>query len=165
MPLINCQACSAEISSQSSACPKCGHPTKKSVAEQKKVAQQKAVEENPMRLVIGWGLVLFVMFGLFNCMGSDDKDKPKVDVFSESDAFYLCESAMKLASKYPDKSDIPFIRANELSTEFAYAWGAGTEHMMWMNGLGMMVPTSGSCVVNKQTQAITMLTINGKTII
>lgn len=163
MGLIKCEACQTEISRDSKVCSKCGHPTKKSVAKQKRLETEAALKANPPGPATYITMTAIVLGVLYACTGGDDK--PKVRTFGQGDALFMCQSMMKAASKYPDKAEVPYVSGLEESTGFAFSWGASTEHMMLMNGLGLMAPASGSCYVSKAEKKITQLTINGKTLI
>lgn len=162
MPMISCEACNEQISSDSKACSKCGHPTKKSVAAIKKQEREAALKANPPGPIAYIASTAIILGVVYACTSGDDKTKERI--FSAGDALVMCQMAMEAASKYPDKADIPYIGGVEGTNGFSFSWGSSTEHMMWMNGLGMMVPTSGSCFVSKDTKKVTGLTINGKTI-
>lgn len=170
MALIKCQECATEISSDSKACSKCGHPTKKSLAHLKKLENERIAKEHPVAHAISVTVVVLGFFGIIVWMLSSndspkDKQAAQDEGLSAYQALATCKAAMKAASKYPDKAEIPSIGAYSDKDGHMFVWGASTEHMMWMNGLGLMAPTSGSCYVNKTTNTITMLTVNGKTII
>lgn len=162
MPIISCEACSQEISSDSKACSKCGHPTKKSVAAIKKQEREAALKANPpgpMAYIASTAIILGVLYA---CTSGDDT--PKERTFGLGDALYMCQSMMKAASKYPDKADVPYLTGLEEPNGFLFSWGGSTEHMMFMNGLGNMIPTSGSCYVDRAQEKVTKLSINGKTV-
>lgn len=163
MALIKCTECNAEISSESDACVNCGHPTKKTLANQKRIEKEAAAKTNqpgPVSYIASTAIVLGILYA---CTSGDDK--PTERKFGLSDALYMCQSIMKAASKYPDKAEVPYLTGYEEASGFAFSWGASTEHMMFMNGLGQMMPTSGSCYVNRAEKKVTQLTINGKTVI
>lgn len=92
-------------------------------------------------------------------------EQKKVREFDSVNALVMCQQMLANVSKYPDKADIPYVDNQGTGDGFAFSWGRSTKHMMWMNGLGQMVPTSGFCLVSKSERKIKALSVNGKTIL
>ena len=85
--------------------------------------------------------------------------------FTQGAALTLCESAIRLISKDPEKAEIPYVDDLGDATAYYFAWGHATKMLRLRNGLGLEVAATGSCVVNKSAQRIVSLTLNGKEMI
>lgn len=111
-----------------------------------------------------WQLVLLAMLlvgGLKAC--ADGFSKPSG--FGDSQAFQLCQAAMTKLARDPEKAQVPWVQNMGAGSEYYYAWGAQTKLMRMRNGLGLDVAVSGSCIVDGQSQRITSLTLDGKTVL
>lgn len=93
------------------------------------------------------------------------KPEPKSSELTSPQAFKICLEAIQGVVKAPSKAEIPYVKDYGDEKEAYFAWGANTKKMMLMNGLGLMAPSTGSCVVSKSTNTIITLTIDGKSII
>ena len=85
--------------------------------------------------------------------------------YGEFDALALCKSTIKLAARDPDKADIPSIRGSRGGDSYFFEWGHVSQHLRLRNGLGLEVAATAMCIVDAQTQSITHLMLDGKTLI
>lgn len=85
--------------------------------------------------------------------------------FSDLDALVLCQLAIERTAREPETAKVPYVEPYGNGTEFYYAWGRETKFARMRNGLGLEVPVSASCTVNRALKQITALTIEGKAVI
>lgn len=85
--------------------------------------------------------------------------------FDKMDAIMMCRDAITARARDPDKVEIPTVDDFGNSHEYYFAWGASSKRIRMRNGLGMEMPVTASCIVNRKTKRITSLTINGETLI
>ena len=114
-----------------------------------------------------------VVIGIVSAVGffflADDKEPEEQYTPREvgiGTALTTCQTMIASVSKYPDKADVPFVenQSAKYDPQYYFAWGPSTKHAMMMNSLGMLVPTTASCYVNRQTGNIESLTVNAQTI-
>lgn len=125
-------------------------------------------EQTTKKTLIGAGVLFGAALLVFGNKSNvpQQREAPKQKEFlTSAQAWATCQNAMLAAAKFPDKAEVPFVDDQAGLSEGYFAWGPETKHMMMMNGLGLLAPTTGSCNVDKVTGKITGLTINGKTII
>lgn len=122
-----------------------------------------ALNTNPAVLAI-MGLA-FVVFGAVLYVYTSSEPQVKENKFSTADAFFMCKSALKMVSRDPEKAEIPWVENYGGATEYYFAWGASTRMLRMRNGLGLEVAASASCFVDKATRKITILSLNGETLI
>lgn len=82
----------------------------------------------------------------------------------QSEALMMCQYAIKGSMIGSSNTDVPYVDNNGSGNEFYFAWGASTKAIRTRNGLGLEVPASASCIVDKKARIISQLTVNGKTI-
>lgn len=156
MAIVRCAECNNEISDTAKQCPHCGAPKAKAIPP-------KSIGP------AGWVAAAIVGAIAFSCAGSggsgtSSTSRQQTSSFSELDALLLCQTALKRASRDPEKAEVPYVKAFGGSAEYYFAWGAQTKMARMRNGLGLEVAVGASCIVDKATRRITSLTLDGKTI-
>lgn len=84
--------------------------------------------------------------------------------FSQSEALMICQYSIKGSMMDASSTDVPYVDDQGSGNEYYFAWGSSTKSIRTRNGLGLEVPASASCIVDKRSKSITQLTVNGKTI-
>ena len=156
MALIKCEECGQAISDRAAACPHCGAP----------VGAPRSKPLAPSR-VPGWQKALgglFLLGVVTSCIVSGKKPADAQGL-SDGDAVYLCQQAIKLASKDPERADIPVVPVMQSGDQVNLAWGHSTKMLRLRNGLGLEVAASGSCAVSRSQKRVVSLTLNGETIL
>jgi len=74
----------------------------------------------------------------------------------------MCMRAIQLASKDPERVQIPWVDPRMGGDDFHFAWGHSTRMLRMRNGLGLEVAASGSCTVSRARKTVTSLTIDGQ---
>ncbi len=115
--------------------------------------------ETPPRTPMTVAIIGLVMAGGLAACSSKPHEFDKVD------AIMMCRDAITAQARDPDKVDIPTVDDFGNSHEYYFAWGASSKRIRMRNGLGMEVPVTASCIVNRKSKRITSLTINGETLI
>lgn len=160
MALINCQECGAQISDQAASCPKCGAPV---------AAKAPKKEESSGRLsVLKWVFMGIIGLVVFQCVQDSNRAATSSSAPKEMDsmdALFLCQTALKRASRDPEKAEVPYVPDMGKGKESYFAWGSSTKMARMRNGFGLEVATSASCTVDRPTKRITSLTLDGKSII
>lgn len=85
--------------------------------------------------------------------------------FSHADALTMCQSAIRRVARDPDKAEIPYVENFGTGNEYYFAWGGSTKAIRMRNGLGLDVATSAACIVSKTSRQITLLTLDGSSIL
>lgn len=181
MALVTCYECNRQLSSAAAACPHCGAPSNRVAPAAESVQQavtpgEAVAQSEPsgggVLSVLKWGAGLFVVAWMLSlCTGKSGSDGGPTPVatanqgLTHSYALTVCQMAMKKIARDPDKAEIPYVKGSEDSGFFYFAWGADTKHMRMRNGLGLEVPASGTCYVDKVQKRITQLTLNGQQVI
>lgn len=75
----------------------------------------------------------------------------------------ICQEAIKNVSRDYAATKVPYAKNYGSKGESYFAWNNKNPIKM-VNGMGMLVPVSGSCIVDEASGHITSLTLNGKTI-
>ncbi len=105
----------------------------------------------------GLAMVLGAMFLLAKCSPSGTAESGPRS-FNQYDAFDLCKRAISLASKDPERADVPRVDAEG---GYGFRWGPATRMLRLRNGLGLEVAATGWCSVDQASQRVTELWING----
>ena len=128
---------------------------------------EKKPPSNKDQLIVGSVFIVLLWGGYYLITGGESPASPQADSSGVSigAAQVTCELAIKRLSLDPETAEVPFVNGADISGEFSFSWGASTKNIRMRNGLGLDVPASASCSVNKQTGMITFLTLNGETII
>ena len=92
---------------------------------------------------------------------------PKIkSEFDEFDAHVLCDQAIKLASKDPERPVIPYVTPRLLNGgDFQFEWGHSTKMLRLRNGFGLEVEASGSCGVSREKKRVIGLTLEELTLL
>lgn len=85
-------------------------------------------------------------------------------LMSDSEALSACQFAIQKSMRDPDNTDVPYVQDFGNGLEAHFAWGASTKMIRTRNGLGLEVPASASCILDRKTRQITQLSINGQTL-
>jgi DNA-directed RNA polymerase subunit RPC12/RpoP len=157
MAMVKCSECGRAVSDKAAACPNCGAPRSGK-------AKAPAVTMGPIRRGLQWVWYGLVSLMVFSCVYQWNKPR-EPRAFGEADARILCSDAIRAASRDREKAEIPFVPATTRGDEISMSWNDGTGTLRLRNGLGLDVPASASCVVSKSQKRVTILTINGQTII
>jgi len=80
-------------------------------------------------------------------------------------AFRLCRQTIAGYALDPANAKIPYKRPSISPQEYSFAWGRESGGIRMRNAFGAEMPASASCVVDRETERIVILTVNGKTII
>lgn len=162
MALTNCTECKKQISDLAVSCPGCGAP----------VSPMAAAPSQSGRNLPRWVTVLvlsMVFIGIFKSCSDEPASGPAVasapKTFDSMDALFMCQQALKMVSRDPEKANIPYVADHGSGNEAYFAWGASTKMARMRNGLGLEVAASASCTVDKTEKRITTLTLNGKSIL
>lgn len=85
MDNTNCKNCESDISSQATACPKCGHPVKQ--AEQAEQAEQASDDIPPAMFYGGIAItiVCFIFVGIHETNETSPRERPSHNVASKAD--------------------------------------------------------------------------------
>ena len=159
--MVKCGECGREISDRAAACPHCGAPS--SVVPVVKTVAAKA-PMGPFRRLMQWVWYGLMSVAMFSCVYQWNRPR-EPRAFGEADARILCADAIRAASKDPEKAEIPFVPAFSSGDEISMSWNAGVGMLRLRNGLGLEVPASAACVVSRAEKRVTVLSINGQTII
>lgn len=139
MSFTKCALCGGDFSG--AACVKCGAPA-------------------PKRR-LGWGSALVAGIVVVACISGQDRANKAPEAFDDMAALAMCQSALKRASKDPEKAEVPYV-ANQGSGDRArFVWGPDTKMARMRNGFGLEVATSAACSVTLSTKQITSLTLDG----
>lgn len=157
MAMVKCSECGGSISYKAAVCPQCGAPRTER-------ASAPTVSMGPIRRALQWVWFGVVSLMVFSCVYQWNKPR-EPRAFGEADARVLCADAIRAASRDREKADIPFVPAMTSGDEISMSWNDGTGTLRLRNGLGLEVPASASCVVSRAQKRVTILTINGQTII
>lgn len=119
---------------------------------------------------LGWILTLGIAAAIGSCVfgGSSKKSAPAHPVstdISDSRALSLCKQAIRLASRDPDKAEIPYARSSRVGPDWVFYWSPGSNGIRLRNGLGLDVPANARCAVNAATGQLSKLDVNGNTIV
>lgn len=119
---------------------------------------------------VGWVLTLGIAAVIGSCVfgGSSKKSAPAYPVstdISDSRALSLCKQAIRLASRDPDKAEIPYARSSRVGPDWVFYWSPGSNGIRLRNGLGLDVPANARCAVNAATGQLSKLDVNGNTIV
>jgi hypothetical protein len=116
--------------------------------------------------VIGGVVSFFVVLGLvINFAAQVASPTSDTKTFEWNDALTMCQLTIKGLARDPETADVPYVSNLGKGNEFYFSWGHSTKFARMKNGLGLDVPVSASCIVDRERQKITSLTVDGKTII
>lgn len=162
MALIECAECGKEISDKAAACPHCGAPPA-STNPPEPIKKKPPTAPVWLQVVVG----LFLAYVIVSCAVGGDKGSGSTSAtsFGWNDALTMCQSALKNASRDPEKASVPYVENQGSGDEYYFAWGASTKMARMRNGLGSEVAASASCTVSHSQKRITSLTLDGQTII
>lgn len=169
MAVFNCPECQGTVSDKAPACPHCGAPaptdSTKSAEPDDDTKQPAAKGPVYWTLMFLAGLVgSYIAFGgLSNKPGKEvaATQPPKLTV---SEARTRCQLLIQQISRDAEKARIPSIPAAENAESFSFVWSNQTQLVRLRNGLGIEVGVPAHCVVNKSTQQVAMLAVDGKII-
>jgi hypothetical protein len=157
MAMVKCAECGHSISDKAQVCPQCGAP--------RAVVPTKAVASTgPFRKAVRWVWYGLVSIAVFSCVYQWNKPR-EPRAFGEADAHVLCANAIRAASRDPETVVIPFVQATSRGDEISMSWNTASGSLRLKNGLGLEVPASAACVVSRSEKRVTVLSINGQTII
>jgi hypothetical protein len=164
MALLKCQDCGGPVSDRAAACPKCGAPVG---AQGAKARAKAAPQMGPVRRAIRWAGMALVSVVVFSCVFEMAKpSEPAAPrAFGNADAVALCRDAIRAHSRDPERAEVPYVEGLARGDEILLAWNGGTRMLRLRNGLGLEVASTGSCVVSVSGKRVTLLTIDGKTVI
>lgn len=156
MALINCSECGKQISDQASRCPNCGAPV--APAAQPIAPAPTEVKKSSTFKYILYGT--FVVVVAISCMsGGKKSDKPRE--FNANEALFLCQYAIKQASRDPEKADVPYATNIGSGDEYVYQWSPRTKLVRLRNGMGLEVGVPAICKVSHSQKKVTSLSIDG----
>ena len=118
----------------------------------------------PVRRTLQWVWYGLMSIAVFSCVYQWNQPR-EPRAFGEADARVLCANAIRAASRDPEKAEIPFVPATSRGDEISMSWNAGAGMLRLRNGLGLEVPSSAACVVSRSQKRVTVLSIDGQTII
>lgn len=107
---------------------------------------------------------LLALFATSCTSGSGNSSSKSSGEISHSEALTICQYAIKGSMIDSKNTDIPYVESNGGGSEYCFSWGAGTKSIRTRNGLGLEIPASASCIVDKRSRNISQLTINGKSV-
>ena len=149
MALVKCEECGKEISTKAKKCPNCGAPQKK----------KKKYGCGTLILVAFLALIIASLF-------MQENDSSSVSGgFDWNDALTMCQITIKNAAFDPGTAKVPYVENSGSGANFNFSWGSSTEYVRMHNRLGNDVPVSAFCKVDKSTQRIIRLVLDGKVII
>lgn len=120
--------------------------------------------------LLGWALALGIAALIGSCVfgGSSKQSANKSTIstdISDSRALSLCKQAIRLVSRDPDKAEIPYASPSRSGPDYLFTWTPGINTIRLRNGLGLDVPASARCAVNAASGQISILDVNGNTIV
>lgn len=83
---------------------------------------------------------------------------------SAPDALWLCQAAIKRATRDPETTDVPFVSEAPGDGAYLFVWGSGTRPVRARNGLGLPVAITAACTVDGYRRAITGLVVDGRVV-
>lgn len=156
MALIKCIECGASVSDQAQSCVKCGAPIEPS-------KQAESQQLGPPGLLRNLTLGAIVLFVAYQCASpTPERTASEQGPLGHSAALELCQRAIKLASKDPEKAQVPFVNGRQSAHELHFSWDHGGKMLRLRNGFGLEVAASGFCAVDTVGKRITALEIDGK---
>lgn len=180
MALIKCNECGKEISDKATVCVGCGAPVRASSPPRASgsVASDESQYGNifpgmaaggqvkPKKIGLGTSILGAVVAGFvaYSCTSSDSPPGGTTSV-SESRGLSTCKEAIRIASKDPDRAEIPYAKAESVGPEYVYTWINGVNTIRLRNGLGLDTPASATCAIGKASGKVNKLTVNGTTFI
>lgn len=160
MALINCKECDKQISDQASSCPSCGAPVDASVPAVSPQDATTAKKPSTYKYILYGTFVLVVAI---SCMSGGKKSNTPRE-FNANEAIFLCEYAIKQASRDPEKAVVPMVSNVGSGDEYIFVWGPQTKLVRLRNGLGLEVGVPAVCKVSHSEKNMTSLTLDSKTI-
>ncbi len=154
MALKACRECGQQISSKAKSCPQCGYVPKGGLM------QKQFGCGSTLLLIFVCALLYFVITGA----GAGGSSSGQSRSFTESDALYLCQQAIKSVMKDPERTKVPYVQNFGTDTEYSFGWGRSTSLVRTRNGIGNEVPATASCTVSKTAEKVNSFTVNGKLI-
>lgn len=109
---------------------------------------------------VAYGVVLAIMVAVIAFFGVS-MFTSSGDTFTDMDAHALCDNAIKSASINRDLVKIPFKEAQETDRVYGFLWRR-EDGLKMPNAFGVQMDTVVICRVNKQTQRVEHLEINGE---
>lgn len=171
MAVFNCPECQGTVSDKAPACPHCGAPTLAPVESTKAEAPDTEPKPTAPKGPVYWVLMLlagfagsYVAFGGLSNKSDTAVAATQPAKFTASDARDKCQLLIKQMSRDAEKAKIPSIPAAENAESFSFVWSNRTQLVRLRNGLGNEVGVPAHCVVNKATQQVAMLAVDGKII-
>lgn len=116
-----------------------------------------------VQVVVGGIGGLFFMSWLGG--GSGGSSSNTSGQISQLDAIFLCQTALKAASRDPERADVPYVEGKLSGNEYYFAWGNSTRPVRMRNGFGIEVAAGASCFVDRNSRKVTGLTLDGKSIL
>lgn len=80
-------------------------------------------------------------------------------------ALQTCQTALKQASRDPEKAKIPGVGAMKGGADWRFLWNENSRMVRMRNGLGNEVAAIALCVVDEDTGRIKLLTLDGKQLV
>lgn len=115
-----------------------------------------------------WAWAIAIPIGVYvgvSCAGRSDVPSSSASL-SSIEALTMCQSAIKRLSRDPDNAEVPYVTADyDWDQKARFVWGPGTRYARLRNGLGLEVPTTADCTVQKYERTISSLSINGEPMI
>lgn len=128
-------------------------------------APTTSIKSGKLPAWLSWGVITLIVLGIAQ---SCSKDKPAAregSGFDDMDALFMCQRALKAASRDPEKADVPYVPNKGSSAEAYFVWNGATKLARMRNGLGLEVGVSASCTVSMGPRRINSLTLDGKSIL
>lgn len=164
--LTACRTCAKQVSRTAKMCPHCGEDQPAGKVDLPPASAVAALSRPAKKPTSGGTWLVAIMVGLLvvGKFASSDSNSPSDSPrpFDEFSAYWLCKTTIERASRDPDKAEIPKVPSLAGSADYLFVWGYNTQHMRLRNGLGLDVATTGACAVDRSTQQITRLVLDGK---
>lgn len=158
MALISCPECGQTISEYAPTCPHCGVTVFGGKSRPTKPVTFGPSGEKPVwpKALAGFFLLLIVA----SCItGNSTKRQPAG--LTETSAMALCMRGIQLASKDPERAEIPWVEPHVSDAAYSFTWGHSTRMLRLRNGFGLEVASSGYCSVDRVKKEIINLTVEG----
>lgn len=112
----------------------------------------------------GIGLIIVAVFLARSCVGVSEPPPKPAAGFTELDAMQLCRQTISNWSRDPAKAEIPMGRRFHSDLVFHFAW-TPSDGLRLRNGLGLDMPVTAACTVDRVGRRITLLNVDGQTLI
>lgn len=173
MAVFECTECKGTVSDKAPACPHCGAPL------DKPIAQSADTVSKPAKKPMGKGMkIILTLVGIFlvvSCIGgmnapknegssTTTKEPEQPKPMDRIEALTACQMLIQKAANDPEKADIPYIEGILTGDIYNFKWDRNTKLARMRNGLGNEVGVPAFCSINIHTREFTQLNINGQNI-